>query len=148
MYIKFLGLFKWMFLGYFSLQMSLAYAGVRENNPSQMIQDLGVLLLAFPVFLGTLTGMIIKTEVDNTFTNPRLSKFLIGIGFGVCATVGLAHKYPSLSIYGLFFPSYCLAALGTPVMVYSAAIVSDAQMWQTVGKGIAGGIKRFFKLEK
>lgn len=122
----------WALLLVISTDLAFAKPVSNLTKDYQLLEGYGALALLIPIIFGAITATFIKTAVDTSFSNPKLSKFFISLGFGFCATIGLGQYYPNFEILDLMFPAYILATVGTPVMVYILAIVSDTATWQSV----------------
>ena len=105
------------------------YAGQVSQKQAEFLADWAFVLIGVALVAGAWTARYIPTAVDSQIVGGTKAKLFIGLSSGVFSTIGLAQNYPKLTSLDLVFPSYLLAAIGTPVMVYAVSIASDKETY-------------------
>lgn len=108
------------------------YGGQSVPKQTQFLTDWAFVVVGLALASGAWTARHIPTAVDSQIVGGPKAKLFIGLTSGTFSTIGLSQQYPSLDTLDLIFPSYLLAAIGTPVMVYAISIASDAETYSAI----------------
>lgn len=125
---------------------AVTWAGVKIDNVVVIDQDLTVKIIS--IFLAALAGGIsssfVKTSFDENAKYPIVFKIFVGVFLGgFSGLVALEHF--SLGIFTLLLPSFIIASLGAPIMVFYLLWLSDAETQAEIKDKIKDKIGSKFK---
>ncbi len=125
---------------------AVTWAGVKVDNVLVIDQNLTLKIIS--IFVAALAGGIsssfVKTSFDDNAKYPVIFKMFVGLFLGgFSGLVALEHF--GLGIFTLLLPSFLIASLGAPIMVFYLLWLSDAETQTEIKEQIKNKIGSKFK---
>lgn len=107
---------------------AVTWAGVKVDNV--VVIDQNLTFKIFSIFLAALAGGIsssfVKTSFDDNAKHPIVFKIFVGLFLGGFSGL-IALEHFGLGIFTLLLPTFVIASLGAPIMVFYLLWLSDAE---------------------
>ena len=125
---------------------TVTWAGIKIDNAISIDQDLTIKILSLFVaaFVGGVSSSFVATSFDNGVRYPILFKIFVGTFLGAFSGL-LALDYFALGIFTLILPTFVIATLGAPIMVFYLMWLSDAETQAEIKEKIKDKIGSKFK---
>ena len=125
---------------------TVTWAGIKIDNAISIDQDLTikVLSLFLAAFVGGVSSSFVATSFDNGVRYPVLFKIFVGTFLGAFSGL-IALDYFALGIFTLILPTFVMATLGAPIMVFYLMWLSDAETQAEIKEKIKDKIRSKFK---
>lgn len=107
---------------------AVTWAGVKIDNTFSIDHTLSIKILALFIsaFVGGVSSTFVETSFDSNMRYPRLAKIWIGTFLGGFSGL-IALDYFSLGIFTIILPTYVVATLGAPIMVFYLMWLSNPE---------------------
>lgn len=107
---------------------AVTWAGVKMDNVVTIDQNLTIKIAS--IFIAALVGGIsssfVKTSFDENSKHPIIFKIFVGLFLGGFSGL-MALEHLGLGIFTLLLPTFVIASLGAPIMVFYLLWLSDAE---------------------
>lgn len=105
---------------------AVTYAGVKLDSTLQLDHTLAMKVIALFIasFCGGVSSLFIHTSFDQNMKNPRLAKVWIGTFLGAFSGLIALDQF-SFGIFSIILPTFVIASLGAPIMVFYLMWLSD-----------------------
>ena len=125
---------------------TVTWAGIKIDNAISIDQDLTIKILSLFVaaFVGGVSSSFVATSFDNGVRYPILFKIFVGTFLGAFSGL-LTLDHFALGIFTLILPTFVIATLGAPIMVFYLMWLSDAETQAEIKEKIKDKIGSKFK---
>lgn len=125
---------------------TVTWAGIKIDNTISIDQDLTIKILSlfFAAFVGGVSSSFVATSFDNGVRYPVLFKIFVGTFLGAFSGL-IALDYFALGIFTVILPTFVIATLGAPIMVFYLMWLSDAETQAEIKEKIKDRIGSKFK---
>jgi len=107
---------------------TIVWAGVKIDNTISI--DAGITIKAICIALASLCGGISSTFVNTSFDDgikrPNLFKIFVGTCLGTCSGFLILDQF-NLGIFSMILPTFIIASLGAPIMVFYLMWLSNPE---------------------
>lgn len=107
---------------------AVTWAGVKVDNVLVIDQNLTLKIISIFVaaLFGGISSSFVKTSFDDNLKSPIIAKIFAGICLGGFSGL-IALEHFGLGIFTILLPSFIIASLGAPIMVFYLLWLSDAE---------------------
>lgn len=116
---------------------AVTWAGVKIDNTLEF--DTGMIVKIVSLFLASFCGgvssLFVNTSFDQSMKNPRLAKIWIGTFLGAFSGL-IALDYFNFGIFTILLPTFFVASLGAPIMVFYLMWLSDPETQAEIKESI------------
>ena len=125
---------------------TVTWAGIKIDNTISIDQDLTIKILSLflAAFVGGVSSSFVATSFDNGVRYPILFKIFVGTFLGAFSGL-IALDYFALGIFTVILPTFVIATLGAPIMVFYLMWLSDAETQAEIKEKIKDKIGSKFK---
>ena len=125
---------------------TVTWAGIKIDNTISIDQDLTIKILSLflAAFVGGVSSSFVATSFDNVVRYPVLFKIFVGTFLGAFSGL-IALDYFALGIFTVILPTFVIATLGAPIMVFYLMWLSDAETQAEIKEKIKDKIGSKFK---
>lgn len=126
-----------------------AWAGIRIDGTTSI--DAALSLKVAAIFVASLVGGIssafIATAFDANMKHPTTAKIFIGTCLGLFVGAFIFEHF-QLGLFAALLPSYFVATLGAPILVFYLMWISDPQTQAELKEEIIARARRFTGADK
>ena len=107
---------------------AVTWAGMKVDNTLQVDQSMVVKIIALFLasFCGGVSSTFVKTSFDDGMSYPRVAKIWIGTCLGAFSGLIALDQF-SFGIFSIILPTFIIASLGAPIMVFYLMWLSNPE---------------------
>lgn len=107
---------------------AVTWAGVKADNVIVIDQNLTmkIVFIFISALAGGISSSFVKTSFDDNAKHPIAFKIFVGLFLGGFSGL-IALEHFGLGIFTLLLPTFVIASLGAPIMVFYLLWLSDAE---------------------
>ena len=119
------------------LTPALTYAGIRIDNTIAIDAQLSLKVIAMAVaaLFGGIASIFINTSFDEHMKHPAIAKIFIGFCLGLASALMVFEQF-NLGLFSLILPTFAIASLGAPLMVFYLMWLSNPQTQAEIKEAI------------